>query len=697
MDLLTATLLISIITLLLIAFFNYLSTFKRYSNPGYKEVPFVKGALPFVGHGITFSKDIIGFIRKARQEYGDIFRIKIFKKNLIVVCDHNLKTEYFAATEDKMSLYDVLESLYFSDAFADDPQTLPQIIKVVKSSIKIKFDEFAPKIKDEAEKMVKRMRKMDLSTPVNLSQEMIKFVACTSARCFIGIELSSELYDALMHFTNMLNKIVVLTYFIPKSLLKFIVNPFLRYYRMKIINNYLIPEIQRYRDNPNLNESLVIRTAINYIDKETNHRLSNQEIGETIMCLLYVSSENTALGLAACIFDITKHDSYWERIAEECKICLSNDDINAVFSAPLLDACVTESCRMNTHVFALQRKPKSLNAVLGEYYVGNCDSVALCEPMLMLERAPMFKDASKYYPERFIGQNPEPKDAKSILTFGANHHLCPGRLFSLMEIKTAIALITNNFEQFKTNMHVERDYFSPSAFCELRANLLMKKKNKMMFNKDLNMIKINNLIIKSYKNGWLIRNSLSNEEQKDFYNYTININNNINDIINFSDESKPYPISYHNLVYTSESNCSEPIKWYEWSKNLWQILQNNNIEIPKVDQFNSMYSQLYHLKSTMTVHKDEYVDWGISVSLGASCEFIFGDQTILLHSGDVFIADFSKVDHGIKRILETMPGWFDDENIKTFGRHRMSIQIRNIKNYANFKLNMNEFIDMINN
>lgn len=40
---------------------------------------------------------------------------------------------------------------------------------------------------------------------INLKDEMIRFVACTSARCFINIELDNEFYDNLIKFTNLTN------------------------------------------------------------------------------------------------------------------------------------------------------------------------------------------------------------------------------------------------------------------------------------------------------------------------------------------------------------------------------------------------------------------------------------------------------------------------------------------------------------
>lgn len=96
----------------------------------------------------------------------------------------------------------------------------------------------------------------------------------------------------------------------------------------------------------------------------------------------------------------------------------------------------------------------------------------------------------------------------------------------------------------------------------------------------------------------------------------------------------------------------------------------------------------------MNVHKDEYVDWGVSINLGADCDFLFGEQTIRLHSGDVFIADFSKVDHAVLKVYDNIPDWMN--SVQRFGRVRMSIQIRYIKNKVPEKfLTMDQFKNLL--
>jgi alkylated DNA repair dioxygenase AlkB len=412
---------------------------------------------------------------------------------------------------------------------------------------------------------------------------------------------------------------------------------------------------------------------------------------------------------------LAKNEKYWNMVKEDSKKYLLSGNVKDLFSSQILDACVMESARMNTHVFALDRKPKTNTAVLGDYYIGETDCIALCEPMMMVYDCSPFEDPLKYNPDRFLGDKAASKAPKSVMTWGAGVHVCPGKQFAIYEIKTAMALLTNNFEQFVFQSAGKNNYFSPSAFLEktVKVNLtpLPEKDCTDLVTTPSRMIMSNN---KPYKvecfgtkhSGWLIRDFLDRSEQADLYKYTINMSKDSKEHTEIlsAPVEKAYPITYHQLVYTGESNCDKPIKLLEFADKIWSLLLKNKEQIKfdtdrELMTFDSVYAQLFANESKMGVHKDEHVDWGVSISLGASCEFIFGSDTIILNSGDIFIADFSKVDHGVKQICTgTEPGWFDESEdpiIKTFGRSRCSIQIRDVSHANNKLISTVEFKNML--
>eukprot|EP01084_Bolivina_argentea_P171988 297945_1 len=450
-----------------------------------QQIPIVSGGLPYAGHGISFGKDIIGFVQKACNKYGKIFKIKLFRKYLIIVCDRTLLKEYFHATEQTMSLNDALSSLYFDYGFSDnitkDYNFVHVLIKLIKQSIMVRFDVFAPTILDEAEKMTKSIKKQISGKEVQLLDVITRFVAHTSARCFIGIKLTAEFYDYLLKFKYLLNQIVILTYFLPKSLLRFVLGPFLRRYRKKM-TALLADEIQKYRKDKTKKDSIIIRKSVDFYDKDLQRGFNNEEIGDIIVCLLYVSTENTALGLSSVMIDLAANHVYWNKVKKESIQLLSSNNMKSMFSSKLLGLCIHESARLNTHIFALNRIPKN-KQFLGKYYIGPDDfsdhqnyCVAICEPMLMKCQYAneKYSNPLTYNPDRYL--NSESQKSYDLMAWGAGEHLCPGKRFAIYEMIAAMMYLTTNFEEIRISAKdLEKiNYFSPSAFAKRDATVIFK-------------------------------------------------------------------------------------------------------------------------------------------------------------------------------------------------------------------------------
>jgi len=711
------------------------------SSKVYKVPQTVSGALPIIGHGASFSKDIIKFVREAHHKYGGVCKVKIFNNDMVIISDRSLVKEFLKQKESNLSLYQQLNNLYFGSAFTDDDRNMPMIITLVKRTIAIRFDDFIPKITSYAMRMIDNMKKeIADGSDVDIYDYMIRFIVCTSAGCFVGMEVTPEFYCVLEKFTSLLNKLVVLTYFLPKIVIKNTVGLVLKKYRNQMAR-MLYPIIEEYRKDKTKKDSDVIRSAVDDITNLDNHR-----IAEILICLLFVSAENTALGLAATVRDLSKNPEWWDKVREKSREYLQNDGLYGLFNDETIDAVVMESGRMNTHIFALNRNPVNKYQVVGDYYVGDVKSVAICQPLLMVHDAAsdVFKNAEVYDPGRFLdkqisevetssdvcpfarelntsvqrcpvsnttvttikGESKKPHD---VMTWGAGTHICPGKIFAKHEIKAAIAMITTNFERFEIVREDKKNYFSPAAFAEQNAVVRVKHLPENELIKGINLEPNIDFGDKYYRvlrydtldgSGWLIKNFLDEQLQQKFYTMSVEVSSGSKEHVglhnSISTSSTAHPLAYYKLVYTGRSNCyEEQVKpFFSFADKLWESLRKNKrpLKFPHnvSPKFNSFYSQLYPESSAMDLHKDQYVDWGISVSIGASCIFLFGDHEVTLSSGDVFVADFSKVTHGVESIdPETTPKWFntgykvecdgEEKIIETFGRIRCSIQIREVK------------------
>uniref|UniRef100_A0A6C0C9Q3 Cytochrome P450 n=1 Tax=viral metagenome TaxID=1070528 RepID=A0A6C0C9Q3_9ZZZZ len=688
--------LIHICLALLFVYFCY--ALKRYNRKnvtpkGYKDIPYVQESyVPFFGNGLGFSKDIIGYIRNAHKKYGGIFRLKLFRKEMVVVCDRNLVKDYFAAREDTLSMYNVLEDLFLRDAFAGKQNTsFSTIITLIKKTITVKYDEFGPKIIDEANKLALRMQTTWCGKEIDLTELVIKFIANTSARCFVAIELTDEFYPIFIKFTHLLNWMIVTTYFLPMWFLRLTAGHLLKHYWHQMVKQ-LVPEVQKYRDDPTKKDSLVLRASVDYVE-DAGTKLNDEQIGGIVVGLLYISSENSAIGLASTIIDLVRNPEHWDRVKDTCQKYLDTNDINGLFNDPYLDACVTETCRMGAHIFAINRKPASANMELNGYYLGNIDTIAICQPMLMTYdcAGDVYKNAETYNPDRFLGEHKESKLSHNLLTFGSGSHLCPGKNFAILEIKAALAMITTQFERFKLpNPLPDLFYFSPSAFAErfvkIKINPLPKIETKTKQTiKDVPQVRIGDkmcVVEKILDNGWILRNYLSREEQIKMYSGVTMASKNSASYEKVI-QNVLYPITYYNSV-DHTSNCECPTELLAWGQNIWNNINGTLMEKIDLPQFNSVTAELYNIDTVDENHHNEILTYGMMTTLGSSHKFSFDSQDIELNSGDILITDFRKVLHGIKCVLNNPPGWLNDGvcviddieyPIKTFDRSGLIMHI----------------------
>lgn len=127
---------------------------------GGREIPMVEGCWPIVGHGITFGKDMAGFMRRAQAKYGNIFKIKIFRITMVIMCDREFAPEFFAAKEEEMSLYGMLERLYFDEAFSCVKLPFRKMVEImIRKGIAAnggKLEDILPKMEIEAKLLVDR-------------------------------------------------------------------------------------------------------------------------------------------------------------------------------------------------------------------------------------------------------------------------------------------------------------------------------------------------------------------------------------------------------------------------------------------------------------------------------------------------------------------------------------------------------------
>lgn len=467
---------IIIVGIILLVYIIYYFFKNKQTNPynNNKIVPLVSGGLPFIGHGFEVTKDVNNFIKKCYKEYGPIFKIKIYGKEMIIICDRNLVVNFLKEKEENLSMYEVLENVCFFDVLINDYTKRDLYIKTFKNIIMEMHNKFIPSINAEAITLINDIKSKYCNNKVSLLSIMKRFIINSSLRCFTALKTTDEFINDYNKFSDIVNMLLIISYFIPRWILKITIVKYANYYKNKMIK-YLSDIIEIYRKDVTKNDSIVFRKIID----DTENNFTNYQLAEFIIFLLFISAENTAQALTSLMIEVSSDKTIWDNIKKEVDIKNENA-IEMIYKSNFIDACVIEAVRLNSHMFSLSRVPKNLK-ILGDYYIGDCDTVSLCINMLMCGECStnLYKDTEKYDPYRYLEPRNEKKTNDSILTWGYYIHKCPGMNFALLECKIAMVYLINNFEILKINNDEsnKKEYFASSAMAQRNATIIFTPLN----------------------------------------------------------------------------------------------------------------------------------------------------------------------------------------------------------------------------
>jgi cytochrome P450 len=652
---------------LLLSLTVYTITCRYYTN-----LPYYPGWIPIIGHILSLNN-----IEKVIQ-YGDqasVFVIQIFSKKIAFVCDIDIITEYFKQGEGMLSLYQALKNLYFGDAFSDKEDMFNGMIHVIRKSIQMQTSLFVPKMLEEAKKTVMRIAP---NKTISLQDIAIRFVSDTSASCFIGTSLTDNAFNRLQEFSHQLNSLVVLTYFMPKYLIKLLWGSRLRKYRI-LFRNEFNDIIGSYIDDPALRDALFVRKAVDfYLESGYSRDDIIEYVGDIVVCLMYVSTENTALGVSNMLYDIIR-SGLWDKVKAEVTDHVLMNDTTSIFTNTLLNNIVWESARMNTHAIPIHRVPIS-KKIIGEYDFTGIDTISISSAYLMKYGKianELFPNPEVFDPSRY-DDNPQLKNIRSIITWGFGVHTCPGKNFAIYEMLAATAYIVASFDEPIIVKDKPINLFSTSAFGSKEVDIIVPDKTTLHYSDNSEYISISGSSCRLYQYGdiYHIKRILDDQQTEELFGK-------LSGSAIITPSGKYVLHGYTNNVYTGTSNMDIPIELLNLSTDLYKECK----EVTD-DGINSMYCM--SMSDGMCLHTDEHVEWGISISIGSSCEFEIDGKKMILENGDIVVANFGKYIHGVNRIIEnTMPGWY--EHSTNYGMKRFTIQLRNVSKFPE-PITMDQFI-----
>ncbi|XP_044145301.1 cytochrome P450 3A19-like isoform X3 [Bufo gargarizans] len=198
---------------------------------------------------------------------------------------------------------------------------------------------------------------------------------------------------------------------------------------------------------------LMVDAQANESNGEANHgykELTDTEIMAQGLIFIMAGYETTSTTLMFLAYHLAIHPDVQTKLQEEIDTLLPNKappTYEALMQMEYLDMVLYENLRLYPAAGRIERVCKATTEING---VTIPKGVVTVIPAFVLHRDPeLWPEPDEFRPERFSKENRETQDPYTFLPFGAGPRNCIGMRFALLNMKSAITLLLQNFS-FRT-------------------------------------------------------------------------------------------------------------------------------------------------------------------------------------------------------------------------------------------------------
>jgi cytochrome P450 len=212
-------------------------------------------------------------------------------------------------------------------------------------------------------------------------------------------------------------------------------SPWGRFVRLRDqIDQLLYAEIRDRKTQPLGEDILSLMMAAR---DEKGEAMSEQELRDELMTLLFAGHETTASALAWAFYWVHYHPEVLDKLLEELQQCDLENDPSAVLKLPYLNAVCSETLRIYPIViFAFVRQLKVPMQILDYQFEPGTQLIPCI--YLVHHREDIYPNSKQFRPERFLERQFSPYE---FFPFGGGNRRCLGYAFALLEMKLVLATV----------------------------------------------------------------------------------------------------------------------------------------------------------------------------------------------------------------------------------------------------------------
>ncbi|MCT7958649.1 cytochrome P450 [Laspinema palackyanum] len=211
--------------------------------------------------------------------------------------------------------------------------------------------------------------------------------------------------------------------------------------KRELLDRLLYQEIQERRAQGNFSGEDILSLLLNAQDEE-GQPMSDVELRDELMTLLFAGHETTATALAWALYWLHYRPDVREKLLQELQsIDIKTSDPTAITRLPYLNAVCSETLRIYPVLFfAFPRVPKQPMPLV-DYQIPEGMMLTIC--IYLLHHNPeIYPDPKTFKPERFLDRQYSPYE---YIPFGGGNRRCLGAAFALFEMKLVLATVMSHY------------------------------------------------------------------------------------------------------------------------------------------------------------------------------------------------------------------------------------------------------------
>ncbi len=207
------------------------------------------------------------------------------------------------------------------------------------------------------------------------------------------------------------------------------------------IDQLLYEEIEARRQQENSERTDILSLMLSVQDEE-GRALTNQQLRDELLTLLFAGHETTATAMAWALYWLHYLPEVGTKLRQELASLGSNPEAMAIYRLPYLNAVCSETLRIHpVGMLTFVRGMQTPVEVMGYQFTPQMNVVGCI--YLTHQREDLYPQPKQFKPERFLERQFSPYE---FFPFGGGVRRCLGEALAQLEIRLVVATIMSHYQ-----------------------------------------------------------------------------------------------------------------------------------------------------------------------------------------------------------------------------------------------------------